>query len=107
MVRDVQVAALLSLRGHAARVRRRGGVGWFCRIVVRHTEATVTEKRQPEDEIVTGIEISSADMASLIADALVDGGVVRETDREKCERIAAEEIWIRKQLVDGHPGEGV
>ena len=67
----------------------------------------MSEKLQHEDEIVAGIEISSNDMAGLIADALVDGGVVKEADRAKCEGIAAEEIWIRKLLVDGPPKEGV
>ena len=67
----------------------------------------VSERREHEDESVTGIEISSRDMASLIADALIDGGVVKEDDREKCGAIAAKEIWIRKLLVDGPPREGV
>ena len=67
----------------------------------------MSKRCRPEDEIVAGIEISSNDMAALIAGALVDGGIVREADRVKCEGIAAEEIWIRKLLVDVPPKEGV
>lgn len=42
-------------------------------------------------------------MASLIVDALVDGGFVDDKHRGPAEDVAAEEIWIRKQLVDGPP----
>ena len=62
-------------------------------------------RRELEDEPVSGLDMSSREMASLIADALVDGGVVREEDRARCEDIAAEEIRIRKLLVDGVPEE--
>ncbi|MBK9153607.1 MAG: hypothetical protein IPM25_05245 [Chloracidobacterium sp.] len=67
----------------------------------------MSEQRKPEDEIVAGLAISSNELAALIADALVDGGVVREADRARCEGITAEEIWIRKQLVDAAPRDGV
>ena len=73
---------------------------------VRHTGARLSEKRTPEDELVAGIDLSARDMASLIADALIDGGVVKEDERTKCEEIAAEEIWVRKLLVDGPPKQG-
>ena len=73
---------------------------------VRHTEARVGKAREPEDDPVAGIDLSSRDMASLIADALIDGGIVKEEERAKCEDIAAEEIWIRKLLVDSVPKQG-
>ena len=63
----------------------------------------MSKEREHEDETVAGIEISSRDMAELIADALIDGGVVKEENRAKCADIAAEEIWIRKLLVDVRP----
>ncbi len=66
----------------------------------------MSEERKLEDELVAGIDLSSRDMASLIADALIDGGVVKEDDRTKCEDIAAEEIWVRKLTVDGPPKQG-
>lgn len=65
------------------------------------------KSQEPEDDPVVGLDMSSRDMASLIVDALVDGGIVTESNRAKCEAIAAEEIWIRKLLVGGPPGQGV
>ena len=67
----------------------------------------MSKRPNGEDEPVAGIDLSSRDMAILIVDALIDGGAVKEADREKCEGIAAEEIWIRKLLVDGPPKQGV
>ncbi len=61
----------------------------------------MNKERKPEDVPIAGIDISSLDMAGLIVDALIDGGVVQEKDRSKAEEIATEEIWIRKLLVDG------
>ena len=63
----------------------------------------MSKERDQKDEIVAGIAMSSREMADLIVDALIDGGVVREEDRSKGAAIAAEEIWIRKLLVDGPP----
>lgn len=58
--------------------------------------------RDPENQPVVGLGLSAHEMAILIADALIDGGIVKEADRSKCEAIASEELWIRKVLVDGH-----
>ena len=74
---------------------------------VRHAKGSMSDQHKPEDEIVDGIQISSNDMAALVADALVDGGIVKEADRARCESITAVEIWIRKQLVDASRKGGV
>ncbi len=61
----------------------------------------MNKEQKPEDVPIAGIDISSLDMAGLIVDALIDGGIVQEKDRSKAEEISTEEIWIRKLLVDG------
>jgi hypothetical protein len=63
----------------------------------------MSHKQEYENGTVAGIEISSRDMAELIADALIDASVMKEENRAKCVDIAAEEIWVRKLLVDGPP----
>ncbi|MEO1020399.1 MAG: hypothetical protein AAFY56_22320 [Pseudomonadota bacterium] len=60
----------------------------------------MSNNRKSESDIVAGLGISSRDMAELIVDALIDANLVAQDNREGCVDIAAEEIWVRKLLVD-------
>ena len=61
----------------------------------------ITRGKELEDMPVAGLDLSSREMASQIAKALVDGEVIQESDCVRCEDIAAWEILCRKKSVDG------
>ena len=46
----------------------------------------------------------SKDIAALISDALLDGGVIEEASFDRASEIIAEEIWVRLLCGDYPPG---